>query len=493
MKKRCFIVLVLVLMACGGLSAQTPLGYFHTFDTVTDADSCYLFYLPKPCFFPNTYQTAPGRVLLQEYVVTDTVTVYGVALTFWNKLNNPIYNNSTFIQARLMTMLGPSTYPNHYTMQPIDTVTLNRSHPRFCWFMYKSDSECPVKDTMIASCYELYFDTPAQINRMTDTFYVGLERFASNYFLPGYFCGQYDISLPGHMYTAPGSESPFPGNDYFSYRNYDASDRMWGIAFPIIGFRCGPVKQYWLDEYMSHNAMVKWRNAEEGTLYNLRLVGEDGSDTTIVTSDTVAVLSNLSDSVRYNVMLRKQCHYATSNYDTTVYSEWATSLYFGTTILDTVWRTVTVAGNPPYMGLVSGGGVYEDSSTVTLSATPFDGFAFDGWNDGDNDNPRQVLVVSDTAFTALFREVEDTVGIRQAVDEDFTLQPNPASGTVQILLPTSVHGGRLSLCDLAGRELEAHTVNGTTMALNIGTLAAGAYVVRLQTSRGVAEKKLVKK
>ncbi|MBO7101106.1 MAG: T9SS type A sorting domain-containing protein [Bacteroidales bacterium] len=117
-------------------------------------------------------------------------------------------------------------------------------------------------------------------------------------------------------------------------------DKRWGVAFPIIGFRCGPIQQLFLDAYTGDSAVVRWRQVEEGTLYNVRLTGEDGSDTAFVISDTTYTFTPLSDSVRYTAMVRKQCHYATSNYDTTVYGEWKT-VSFGTTIIDTTIADTT--------------------------------------------------------------------------------------------------------------------------------------------------------
>ena len=48
-----------------------------------------------------------------------------------------------------------------------------------------------------------------------------------------------------------------------------------------------------------------------------------------MTSDTSIVLTSLSDSVCYSVMLRKQCRYCTSNYDTIVYGNWLSPLSIG--------------------------------------------------------------------------------------------------------------------------------------------------------------------
>ena len=434
--------------------------------------------------------------MLEEYIIPDTVTVYGVALTMRNAISQfEINYNTTPIQALLMVQGGLPYDDHHYSMQIVDTVSLIRSHPRFCWFQYKNNNSCTNRDTLNAPCYELYFDTPFQINRMTDTFYVGMERFPGDYFIPYYYCGRYDNSLPSHLYYAPGSTSPYmSGYNYFALDNASYS-KLWGVAFPIIGFRCKPVPWYRLESYIVGSRTLEWANAEEGTVYNVRLVGEDGSDTTFVTTDTVFVLPSVSDSVRYTVMLRKQCHYATTNYDTTVSSDWLSYISFGTTIRppdtagrDTVWRMVTGVSGDPTRGIVYGSGEYMDSSVVDLTATPFYGCEFAGWSDGNTFNPRAVFVVSDTTLVALFSGDPDTVGIRQAGAEDFLVRPNPAGGTVQIVLPSA--GGRLVLCDMAGRELEERIVNGTTVEWDVSSLPEGAYLIRLTPPRGVTAKKL---
>lgn len=66
------------------------------------------------------------------------------------------------------------------------------------------------------------------------------------------------------------------------------------------------------------------------------------------------------------------------------------------------YRTLTLDVNDSTMGTVSGAGVYPDSSVVTLSANPFGGYHFVAWNDGDTHVVRNILLVSDTAFTAHF-------------------------------------------------------------------------------------------
>ena len=128
MKKKYFVSLVWAIFVCFSLCAQTPL-YDSTrvYDTVTDADPWYFFSSPKPCIEPTTYEFAPGHILVQEYVTSNILTVYGVALTLKDQLNREIYQSDTIIQAILLTPAGPTantTLGGLYTMNLVDSVTM---------------------------------------------------------------------------------------------------------------------------------------------------------------------------------------------------------------------------------------------------------------------------------------------------------------------------------------------------------------------------------
>ncbi len=328
-----FVLLILMICAFASAQAQTKVNdSTRVYDTVTDADTFYLFQTPKPSITPRQWLPGCyGGAILQDYVTTDTVTVYGVAITFRNEFG-AVYDTVSAYRALLMNGREHST-GYHYSMQLIDSVSLNRSHPRFCWFKYTNDENN--KLDLVTPCFEFYFDTPKRINRICDTFSVG--RFLvigqnSYLFGPREFGGFYSTSSPSHVWQGLGYEG---GEANYFYLLEGANDRGWGIFFPIIGLRCGPMPYYSLDTYAGDSAVLRWRNAELGTLYNVRLVGSDGSDTTFVTADTTITLNQLADSVHYNVMLRRQCHLATSNYDTTVYSDWLSYISFGNSIVDT--------------------------------------------------------------------------------------------------------------------------------------------------------------
>lgn len=65
-------------------------------------------------------------------------------------------------------------------------------------------------------------------------------------------------------------------------------------------------------------------------------------------------------------------------------------------------RHVEAVAEDAQQGRVLGGGDKYDSTYITLTAVPSTGYWFSHWDDGDTCNPRQVLVVSDTAFVAHF-------------------------------------------------------------------------------------------
>ena len=64
--------------------------------------------------------------------------------------------------------------------------------------------------------------------------------------------------------------------------------------------------------------------------------------------------------------------------------------------------TVTVTSNDPNLGSVNGSGNYPQGSVIQISAMPFAGCRFIGWNDGNTDNPRDITVTQNLVFIAYF-------------------------------------------------------------------------------------------
>ena len=157
-------------------------------------------------------------------------------------------------------------------------------------------------------------------------------------------------------------------------------------------------------------------------------------------------------------------------------------------VSDTLWRIVTVTTNVSGAAEPYGSGIYADSSTVEIgyhlvdTTTVGGHWQFLGWNDGGTDNPRDILVTSDTAIVALFEWVSDsTEGINELsiFNSQFSIYPNPASKTVTV---ETDQPSTLTLTDATGRECGRWKVAGGKTTLDISTLPAGVYFVRLSNS-----------
>ena len=165
---------------------------------------------------------------------------------------------------------------------------------------------------------------------------------------------------------------------------------------------------------------------------------------------------------------------------------------------------VAVSSYRSYGGRVDGGGDYYEGDTAELRAVPLMvNYRFVRWNDGDTSNPRYVVVTQDTAFEAQFARNDE--GIEQAEEERFfTLTPNPARDEVTVAMgENAVLPCEVVLRDEQGRELlrqrmEAYpgssshpSKEGTKVTLSTRGLAAGLYLVTLESPQGSSTQKLV--
>ena len=133
--------------------------------------------------------------------------------------------------------------------------------------------------------------------------------------------------------------------------------------------------------------------------------------------------------------------------------------------------------------------MYADSSIVTLVATPFDGYEFLMWNDGDTTNPRQVFVTSDTVFAAVF-SMSDTTGINPVDGQHHlaTIYPNPTDGDVTINV---VEPSMVTVIDAAGRIAIPATHIDNSLIIHRSTLNKGIYFVAVVTHNAAALKKMI--
>ena len=182
------------------------------------------------------------------------------------------------------------------------------------------------------------------------------------------------------------------------------------------------------------------------------------------------VYSNTFYGLRDSVIVNTPCGSAAS-YENTAYwirfniqEELMHS--FSATTSDPARGTVTIVTAPSC-----------DNREAQVLATPYHGYEFDHWSDGNTDNPRYIVVMQDTSIVAYFRGENDPTGIREA-------EVNDASRVFahdgQIVVE-GAEGMPMMLYDATGRLLAMRrsedTHGGTPLRLNVP--ASGTYLIKV--------------
>ena len=77
---------------------------------------------------------------------------------------------------------------------------------------------------------------------------------------------------------------------------------------------------------------------------------------------------------------------------------------FETTMPPAPLVTITVETSDSTMGTVKGGGTYNSMITISIEAIANNGYEFDSWNDGNMENPRDVITGRDKTYVAKFKK-----------------------------------------------------------------------------------------
>ena len=148
-------------------------------------------------------------------------------------------------------------------------------------------------------------------------------------------------------------------------------------------------------------------------------------------------------------------------------------------------------------GWVLGERQYNGFDTAMLVVNANAGYRFSHWNDGVTDNPRHVVVLSDTQFVAYF-EVDtsggdDTVAAHAPVAEAaVTVTPNPTTGWVTV---TAVEGTTVQVeaFDAQGRRVAAAKGDRGTARIDLGGQPAGEYILHIALPDGRTVRRVVKR
>ena len=123
-----------------------------------------------------------------------------------------------------------------------------------------------------------------------------------------------------------------------------------------------------------------------------------------------------------------------------------------------------------------------------MTATANEGYEFTGWNDGNTENPRTVMVTSDTVFTAIFT-ASGSSSLQEVNAKEFALYPNPAKSFVTLEFETLQENTLLQILDINGRKVRTLELKAgiETLRIDLGDLSKGVYTVML----GNTAKKLI--
>ncbi len=147
-------------------------------------------------------------------------------------------------------------------------------------------------------------------------------------------------------------------------------------------------------------------------------------------------------------------------------------------------HTLTLIANPADAGVVTGNGEYEAGTTVTVNATPHDGYQFLNWTDPDgivvSDVPENSITISgDLTLTANF---QPNVSAWDVWETSLRLYPNPASDFIDFVSDENIR--ELELFNLTGQKVYGIEVNVNNYKLDVSAIPEGIYMVRLTSVHG---------
>lgn len=116
--------------------------------------------------------------------------------------------------------------------------------------------------------------------------------------------------------------------------------------------------------------------------------------------------------------------------------------------------TITVNSADESMGKAYGGGQFDPGTTTRIWGTPEVGYQFDHWNDGNTENPRNIVVNGNATYTASFKAVGgDNPGGGETPGDfsaSFTVDGTPYQGVALVSLGSDQ--GLFNLSIYAGQE-----------------------------------------
>lgn len=309
-------------------------------DTVKYMDPWYRFnpLSSRTSAFPPTSDL--GRTMttgsLQIYSnIYEKVPVYGIAIVADTDINKGTRRpDSTRFQAILYDSvsewndtLSGRVYP-YIRVEALDTAFFD-SYTRLCYFEYHYNYEqepLPIPfsvynpGSLVSPCFELYFDKPYE--SYSDNICVGMHYDA---FIEDGSClwvlttNYIKDSTSNSYYIAHNG----PGS--FLLTTFNIFRYNWGGIFPIVNLRCTMPRRVRETGRGGDDVSIAWQGDDETSDFQVALFQPGTSIDSVTPVDVTGpahTFTGLTSGESYLYSVRKVCHYATSCYDTVVYSKW---------------------------------------------------------------------------------------------------------------------------------------------------------------------------
>lgn len=375
--------------------------------------------------------------MLQKYpTLGDNTLIYGIATTvIRNAQEYHTGPNPRFVIARR---------ESNGDFVVTDSLTLDSYRVDKMYDYYGVDPNDGVWYHSYKYLYEYYFDQPIVMPH-ADNFFVGsmMDSMGNIGSRPEVqtrlTCGMLPqgTAMESDCFWAMRSVAPYDWVDLSSFEGV----RMWGVFFPIIrpdSLICGKVVNFRMEEWETDHVKLAWgttrpfRDLHTGH-FQIALggLGPRPDTTNILTfSDTTAVLQGLDSGVWYSTWVRAECCHCGCP-------------MHGDTLIWGPWR-----------------------------------------------GPVQFYLGSRQPGTEGIESVENQ-GLK------FSLSPNPAKGTVTVEMGETQRDASLQtiqVVDMEGRVVLTQPWEGAAaqpLTLDISGLAAGVYLVRINTPMSTATRKLM--
>lgn len=132
--------------------------------------------------------------------------------------------------------------------------------------------------------------------------------------------------------------------------------------------------------------------------------------------------------------------------------------------------TITVNSSNNTMGSATGSGTYASGTSITISATAYQGYEFTHWNDGNTNNPRTITVTGNANYTAYFQATTGIANVNMANINIYSFGYDIHIQNAENL-PIEIY-------DMAGKLLYSETTNNQSDKI-ISMKSQGIYLVNI--------------